>query len=113
MDCLFCKIISKEIKSNIIYQDNECIAFDDINPQAPVHFLIIPKKHIPTILDIEEDDSKLIGHLFSVANKLAKEKNIDANGFRLVMNCNPDSGQVIYHIHLHVFGGRKMSWPPG
>ncbi|MFH1287186.1 MAG: histidine triad nucleotide-binding protein [bacterium] len=113
MDCLFCKIINKEIKSDIIHEDKECIAFNDINPQAPVHFLIIPKKHISTILDIKEEDNKLIGHLFSIANKLAKEKKVDLRGFRLIMNCNPDSGQVIYHIHLHVLGGRKMNWPPG
>ena len=113
MDCLFCKIIDKKIKSDIIHDDKECIAFNDINPQAPVHFLVVSKKHIPTVLDIKEEDKKLIGHMVSVANKICKDKKIDLRGFRLVFNCNPDSGQVIYHIHMHVLGGRKMNWPPG
>lgn len=113
MECLFCKIINKKMKAEIIYEDNECIAFNDINPQAPIHLLIVPKEHIPTTLDIKEENQKLIGHLISVANKLAEERKIANRGFRLVVNCNPESGQVIYHLHLHLLGGRKMNWPPG
>ncbi|MEW6088713.1 MAG: histidine triad nucleotide-binding protein [bacterium] len=113
MDCLFCKIVEKKIKSDILYEDKECIAFSDINPQAPVHFLVIPKKHIPTTLAVREEDKNLVGHMVMVAAKIAGDKKIDISGFRLVLNCNPDSGQVIYHIHMHVLGGRKMGWPPG
>ena len=113
MECLFCKIVDKKVKTTLIYEDTECIAFNDINPQAPVHFLIVPKKHISTALDVKDEDKKLIGHMLLTANKIVKEKKIDLRGFRLVLNCNPDSGQVIYHIHMHVLGGRKMNWPPG
>ncbi|PKL50264.1 MAG: hypothetical protein CVV37_07245 [Nitrospira bacterium HGW-Nitrospira-1] len=85
----------------------------DINPQAPVHALVIPKKHISTNLDIKNEDNGLLGHLFQVANKIAKDKGIAERGFRLVMNCNPESGQTVFHIHLHILGGRAMHWPPG
>jgi histidine triad (HIT) family protein len=112
-NCLFCKIISKEIKSNIIYEDEKVVAFLDINPKAPVHILIVPKKHISTILEMEEDDRELIGHIYMVANRLAKEKNIHKDGFRIVLNCNKDAGQEIFHIHFHLLGGRSFSWPPG
>jgi len=113
MDCLFCKIASKEIPAKIVYEDDLCLAFDDIAPQAPVHSLVIPKKHIATTNDIEEGDEQLMGHLMRVASKVAKEKGVDQSGFRTVINCNADSGQLVFHIHLHVIGGRKMSWPPG
>ena len=112
-DCIFCKIIKKEITSKIVFEDDKIMAFEDINPQAPVHVLVVPKKHIPTNLDIEERDSPLVSHLFQVANKIAKDKGIAERGFRLVMNCNPESGQTVFHIHLHVLGGRFMQWPPG
>lgn len=111
MDCLFCKIINKEINSNIVYEDPGVIAFTDVNPKAPVHILIIPKKHIATPLDIK--DETLIGRLYAVANKIAIDKNIAQSGFRLVMNCNKDAGQSVFHIHLHLLGGRIMGWPPG
>lgn len=112
-DCLFCKISSKKIPAKLIYEDSEAVAFEDINPQAPVHVLIVPKKHISTSLDITDEDNVLIGHLFQVAGKIATEKGIAERGFRLVMNTNPEAGQSVYHIHLHLLGGRQMHWPPG
>ncbi len=113
MKCIFCEIINKKIPAKIIYEDNMALAFEDINPQAPVHTLIIPKKHISTNLEIKEADNDLIGHMFQVANKIAKDKGVAEKGFRLVMNCNPESGQTVFHIHLHILGGRHMHWPPG
>ncbi len=113
MDCLFCKIINKAIPTKIIFEDEKTLAFEDINPQAPVHFLIIPKKHISTSLDISKEDNELIGHLFQIANKIAIDKSIGEKGFRMVMNCNREAGQSVFHIHLHVLGGRAMNWPPG
>jgi histidine triad (HIT) family protein len=112
-DCIFCKIIEKKIPSKIVYEDDIALAFEDINPQAPVHTLVIPKKHIATVLDLKEEDSPLMGHLVKVADKIAREKGIAERGFRLVINCNPESGQEVYHIHLHLVGGRPMHWPPG
>ncbi|NCO83718.1 MAG: histidine triad nucleotide-binding protein [Nitrospirae bacterium CG_4_10_14_3_um_filter_44_29] len=113
MGCIFCEIINKRIPAKIIYEDKFVIAFEDINPQAPVHALVIPRKHIATNLDIKEEDSGLLGRLFQAANKIAKERGIAERGFRLVMNCNPESGQTVFHIHLHILGGRQMHWPPG
>jgi len=112
-DCIFCKIIERKIPSRIVYEDDIALAFEDINPQAPVHTLVIPKKHIATVLDLGEDDSHVMGHLVKLANKIANEKGIAERGFRLVTNCNPESGQEVYHIHLHLLGGRPMHWPPG
>ncbi|MDI6889335.1 MAG: histidine triad nucleotide-binding protein [Thermodesulfovibrionales bacterium] len=113
MECVFCRIIEKELPAKIIYEDDLSVAFEDVNPQCPVHTILIPKKHISTNLDIKEEDNALIGHLFQVANRIAKDKGIAERGFRLVMNCNPESGQTIYHLHLHLLGGRRMYWPPG
>jgi histidine triad (HIT) family protein len=113
MGCIFCEISERKIPAKVIYEDDISLAFEDINPQSPVHTLIIPKKHISTNLDLSEEDNQLIGHLFQVANKIAKEKGIAERGFRLVMNCNPESGQTVFHIHLHILGGRIMHWPPG
>ena len=113
MSCLFCKIIDKEIPAKIVYEDEHVLAFEDLNPQAPVHILIIPKKHISTSLDIEEEDNELIGRMSCAANAIAKEKGIAERGFRTVMNCNKDAGQTVFHIHLHLLGGRGMHWPPG
>ncbi len=113
MDCLFCKIINKQIPSTIIYKDDKALAFKDVNPQAPVHILIIPLKHISTVPDIEPQDNELVGHLFQVANKIARQRGVHEKGFRLVMNCNKEAGQTIYHIHLHLLAGRPMHWPPG
>ena len=97
----------------VIYEDEEVIAFEDVNAQAPIHILIIPKQEIPTINDINKNDIKLIGKLVFIAKKIAIDKKIDKKGYRLVMNCNDDGGQSVFHIHLHLIGGRKMSWPPG
>lgn len=113
MGCIFCEIAEKKRPAKTIYEDTHVIAFEDINPQAPVHVLVVPRKHIATSLDIHEDENGLIGHLFQVANKIARDKGIADRGFRLVMNCNPESGQTVFHIHLHVLGGRFMQWPPG
>ncbi len=113
MNCLFCKIVKKEIPAKIIYEDERVLAFEDVNPQAPAHSLVIPKKHISTSLDITAEDNELIGHMFQTANKIAQDKNIAGSGFRLVMNCNSDAGQTVFHIHLHLLGGRIMHWPPG
>jgi histidine triad (HIT) family protein len=112
-DCLFCKIGQKKIPAKVVYEDERALAFEDINPQAPVHVLIIPKKHISTTLDIGEQDNALVGHLFQVANRIARERNIAERGFRMLMNTNPEAGQSVYHIHLHLLGGRHMHWPPG
>jgi histidine triad (HIT) family protein len=113
MDCLFCNIVRKKISAKILYEDNSVLAFEDIHPQAPVHVLVIPKKHITTCLDIQEEDLSLIGYLFETAGKIAREKGIAERGFRLVMNCNREAGQTVFHLHLHVLGGRSMHWPPG
>ena len=112
-ECIFCKIAAKKIPAKIIYEDDLALAFEDINPQAPVHTLIIPKKHISTALDIVEGDHVLIGHLFKVSAQIAKDKGIAEKGFRLVMNTHADAGQAVFHIHLHLLGGRAMHWPPG
>ena len=108
MDCLFCKIINREIPATIRYEDDEIIAFDDINPQAPVHFRIVPKKHISTLNDIEEEDTELVGKLIRTAALLAKEMGIEQSGYRTLFNCNSDAGQIVYHIHLHMLGGKKL-----
>jgi histidine triad (HIT) family protein len=113
MNCLFCKIINKEIPAKILYENDTVLAFEDVNPQAPVHILVIPKKHIATTLDVTEEDNALIGELLQVANSLAREKGVAEPGFRTVMNCNSDAGQTVFHIHLHLLAGRPMNWPPG
>ena len=112
-DCLFCKIIEGEIGSTTIYSDDDVVAIEDINPQAPVHLLILPRKHIATTMDIEDDDLELMGRCLVAAKLLAKEKGIDQTGFRIVLNAGPDAGQSVYHLHYHVLGGRPMKWPPG
>lgn len=111
--CLFCKIAAKEIPASIVYEDEKVVAFDDINPQAPVHTLVIPREHIETVNDLEEKHNELIGHMLQTARKIAARKGIDQTGYRTVFNCLSDAGQEVFHIHLHVLGGRKMSWPPG
>lgn len=106
-------MVKKEISCDLIYEDDKVLAFRDINPQAPTHILIIPRKHIPTVLDIKEEDASLIGHLYLVASKISRKEKIDVRGFRLVTNCNRDAGQAVFHLHLHLLGGRGFSWPPG
>ncbi|NOZ24634.1 MAG: histidine triad nucleotide-binding protein [Nitrospirae bacterium] len=113
MDCIFCKIAEKKLPARIVYEDDSVVAFEDINPQAPVHVLVIPRKHISTILDLEEEDNVLVGRLFQAANMIAREKGIAERGFRIVMNCNKEAGQTVFHIHIHLMGGRVMQWPPG
>lgn len=113
MSTIFTKIINKEIPANIVYEDDEILAFRDISPQAPEHILVIPKKEIPTVNDIEEADAVLVGKLFLTAKKIAKELGFDEKGYRLVMNCNEDGGQTVNHIHMHILAGRQLSWPPG
>ncbi|MBL7069466.1 MAG: histidine triad nucleotide-binding protein [Candidatus Omnitrophica bacterium] len=112
-DCIFCKIISKSIPSTIVYEDDAVMAFNDINPQAPIHAIVIPKKHIERISDLRPEDSKLISKVISAGNKIAKEKKIADSGYRFIINCNKDAGQAVFHIHMHVIGGRQMGWPPG
>ncbi|MDA8170065.1 MAG: histidine triad nucleotide-binding protein [Nitrospiraceae bacterium] len=112
-DCVFCRIIEKKIPARIIYEDPDCIAFEDISPQAPVHVLIIPRKHMANTLEMGVEDDALIGRLFRAANKIARDKGIAERGFRMVMNTNPEAGQTVYHLHLHLLGGRRMHWPPG
>lgn len=112
-DCLFCKIVDKEIPSDIVYDSDSVLAFNDISPQAPHHVLIIPKKHIPTLNDISINDRDVVGELHLVAKQVADERGISGSGYRTVFNCNSDAGQAVFHIHLHLLGGRKMSWPPG
>ncbi|WLQ12467.1 histidine triad nucleotide-binding protein [Hahella aquimaris] len=111
-ETIFSKIIKREIPADIIYEDEFCLAFNDINPQAPVHFLVIPKKPIATINDIEEQDRELVGHLYIAAAKIAKEKGFADDGYRVVMNCNESAGQTVFHIHLHVLAGKPLGWPP-
>ncbi len=112
-DCIFCKIAQKEI-GTLIYEDELVAAFDDANPQAPVHVLIVPKKHIEKLLDVTQDEDKfLLGHILVIANTIARERSIAEAGYRVVVNCNREAGQSVWHLHFHLLGGRKMSWPPG
>lgn len=113
MECLFCKIANGEIPAKIIYRDDAVIAFDDINPQAPHHKIIIPQKHIATLNDLHDEDSELVGQLVQSAAKIAKQLDIAEEGYRLVFNCNPGAGQSVFHIHIHLLGGRRLTWPPG
>jgi histidine triad (HIT) family protein len=110
---LFLKIIAREIPADIVFETDEVLAFRDINPQAPVHVLIIPKQHIRTINDIEPGDEALVGKLFSAAKTIAAREGLSDEGYRVVMNCNEQAGQTVFHIHLHLLGGRALHWPPG
>lgn len=110
--CIFCKIVAGEVPSKAVYTDNLCIAFRDINPQAPVHLLVIPRKHFSSPLEAEEGDEALLGHLHRVAAELARQHHI-TEGFRIVVNTGRGAGQTVFHLHLHVLGGRPMHWPPG
>ena len=112
MNCIFCKIANGEIPSNKAYEDDKVLAFYDLEPQAPVHILIIPKEHIESAKDITSENSAIVAHIFEVASKLAKELNLE-NGFRLVNNCGEDGGQTVMHLHFHMLAGRSMKWPPG
>lgn len=112
MDCLFCKIINKEIPAEILYEDDYVLAFNDINPQAPVHFLVIPKQHISTLNDLSDANADVIGKMQLAASKIAKDKGFAEDGYRTVFNCNEYGGQTVYHIHLHVLAGKPLGWPP-
>ena len=112
-DCLFCKIVHHEIPAELLYEDDQIVAFKDISPQAPVHFLVVPKKHISTIMDAEEKDSALLGHIIFQAQKIAKEQGCEEKGARFVINCKTDGGQTVNHLHLHVLGKKQFYWPPG
>ena len=113
MSTIFSKIINKEIQADILFENDKILAFRDISPQAPVHFLVIPKKEIRTLNDINKEDKSLIGELFMVAKEIAKKEGISEKGYRTIFNCNEHGGQTVYHIHLHVLGGRQLEWPPG
>lgn len=113
MDCIFCKIANKEVQSRIVFENERLVAFHDLFPAAPTHILVIPKQHYSTLNDVPASDAALLGEMVSVAGQLAKEHDIAEDGFRVVMNCNPNGGQSVYHIHLHLLGGRKLTWPPG
>ena len=111
-DCIFCKIANKEINSDIVYEDDRVVAFNDINPHAPVHILVIPRKHIVGVAEARDEDAELMGHLQLVAARLAKEKGV-AEGYRIVVNSGPLAGQSVMHLHYHLLGGRRLNWPPG
>jgi histidine triad (HIT) family protein len=113
VSCLFCKIIAGEIPASKVYEDDRLFAFNDIHPQAPMHVLVVPKQHIATLNDLTAADDDLVGAMVRTAAKVAKERGYDGPGYRTVFNCNAQAGQTVFHIHLHVFGGRVMTWPPG
>ena len=113
MSTIFKKIIDKEIPADIVHEDEQCIAFRDIDPKAPTHIILIPKKEIPSMAEIDEIDKELIGHLYLVASKIAKDEGVSDSGYRLVVNTNKEGGQEVYHLHVHLLGGRQMNWPPG
>jgi len=111
--CLFCKILNKEISAKTIFEDPICLAFEDINPKAPTHVLVIPKKHIASLDTMLVEDESTLGHLFLVARNLARERGLQQSGYRTVINTGTDAGQSVFHVHLHLLGGRPLSWPPG
>ena len=113
MSCIFCKIIDGEIPSKKLYEDDKVLAFYDINPGAPVHFLVIPKEHIQSANELTEKNADIVSHIFLVINKLVRELNISETGYRIVNNCGKDGGQTVDHIHFHVLGQRELKWPPG
>jgi histidine triad (HIT) family protein len=112
-DCLFCKIRDGEIPADLVYENDDVLAFRDVNPQAPTHVLIVPKKHIATVNDLDGTDARLTGEMYLAAKSIAASEGIDEDGYRLVVNCNSRAGQTVFHIHMHLLGGRAMIWPPG
>lgn len=112
-DCLFCKILNGDIPADVVYESDTAIAFRDINPKAPTHVVIIPRRHIATINDIGEDDQEVVGSLYLAAKAIAAVEGFSSEGYRVVMNCNEAAGQTVFHIHLHLLGGRQLGWPPG
>ncbi|HEX3031820.1 MAG TPA: histidine triad nucleotide-binding protein [Bacillota bacterium] len=112
-DCIFCRIANKTIPANIVYEDELVVAFHDVSPVAPVHVLIIPRQHIPTMLELTEEDINLVGHIHLVASRIAQQLGLGEKGFRLVSNCKEDGGQTVFHLHFHLLGGKQFQWPPG
>lgn len=112
-DCLFCKMVAGAIQPDIVYEDDDVLAFRDVNPQAPVHVLLIPKQHISTINDLLPEHNELMGKLYQAARQVAQQEEISERGYRTLMNCNAEAGQTVFHIHMHLLGGRPMGWPPG
>jgi len=112
-DCLFCKIANGQIPAKIVFQNDKAIAFEDLHPEAPTHVIIIPRKHIPTVLDITDEDKDIMGYLYLVVNQIAIDKSLTESGFRLIVNCGKSGGQEVPHIHIHMLGGRLFGWPPG
>ena len=112
-DCLFCKMVTGEIKPDVVYEDDAVLAFRDLNPQAPTHVLVIPKQHVATTNDLDAGNAELVGKLYLAAKQVAADAGISDSGYRTVMNCNAGAGQSVYHLHLHLLGGRPMRWPPG
>jgi len=112
-DCVFCRIAEKQIPADIVYEDSEIVAFRDVNPRAPVHFLVIPRKHIASMDTSSEEDEALIGRMFLRIRDIARKENISEDGYRVVINCNSHAGQEVFHLHVHLLGGRKFTWPPG
>lgn len=112
-DCIFCKIANGQIPTQLVYEDDLVAAFNDLNPVAPVHILIVPKAHIASALELNEDNKSVVGHIFEVAGKIAREKGFAEDGFRLVNNCGRDGGQTVGHLHFHLLAGRNLEWPPG
>lgn len=112
-DCLFCKMVSGDITPDTVYEDDQVLAFRDLNPQAPLHVLVIPKQHVSTLNDLNDSNEQLAGHLLAVAAKIAAQEGYADSGYRTVMNCNADGGQTVFHLHLHLLAGRKMQWPAG
>lgn len=112
-DSLFTKIINRQIPADIVYEDDDVLAFNDISPQAPIHILIVPKKQVETINDFQDEDAELIGKIVLAAKRIAKDKGLSEKGYRLIMNTNADAGQTVFHVHCHLLGGRILNWPPG
>ncbi len=112
-DCLFCKMVSGAIAPDKVYEDDQVLAFRDINPQAPVHVLVVPKEHIATLNELDDEHRPLIGRMVQAAAKVAAQEGVGDSGYRTIMNCNADGGQTVFHIHLHLLAGRRMHWPPG
>ena len=112
-DCLFCKIVSGDIPAEKVFENDHVIGFQDLNPQAPTHVLVIPKKHVSTINDLQDEDKALVGEMYMAAKQIAADQGLAEKGYRTVINCNEEAGQTVFHIHLHLLGGRRMQWPPG
>jgi histidine triad (HIT) family protein len=113
IDCLFCKVVSKQIPARVILENEHVVAFEDINPQAPVHILVVPRQHLVSVNDLSETHAELVGYMTLAANAVAKTKGVDVTGYRLVMNTGADAGQSVFHLHMHLLGGRHLGWPPG